>query len=94
MKCKYIITQFGAILFNEHTPHSLAASGFPKIYSAGFFTNEGQHGVPIEPHCYGESESLDIKSIPEKDIIIVKDMFETISKIKYGLLNVKDFYEE
>ena len=92
---KYIITRFGAILFNENTTHSQVAKGFPKeeIYSAGFVGVEfGTFEHKIEP--YGSSASLGIKSIPEKDRMIIEDLLKGSPLIKYTHYSVKNHYQE
>ena len=60
---KYIITDSGAILFNENTIHKQVAKGFKKVYSAGF-VNVKIMRREVEIEAYGESTSLKIKSIP------------------------------
>ena len=90
---KYIITDTGAILFNENTTHSQVAEGFDKVYSAGFVSIE--FGLfKVEVKSYGKSESLKLKSIPEKDEFIIKDLFASASEIKYYAFNVKSLYNE
>jgi hypothetical protein len=88
---KYIITDSGAILFNENTVHKQVAQGFEKIYSAGFVRVKVMHRE-IETEVYGESESLGIKSEPLIDKIIIDDLFVPVSKIKYFNMSVKGFY--
>lgn len=94
---KYIVINSGAILFNENTIHSIVAKGFMdvgmKIYSAGFVKLEYE-GISQKPTVtsYGNSDSLKIESRPELDNIVIADLFEPISKIKYNLLFVNDIY--
>lgn len=80
---KYIITDQGAMVFPESITHLAAAKGYLElkrpIYAAGFLSWQG--GVIIK--CYGESESLKIPSKPDIDVLIVEDMFATMSHIKY-----------
>jgi len=90
MILKYIITDFGAVLFNEAVTHSQVAKGFDKIYSAGFV--EIQSGIVIDAH--GRSESLNVDSQPKKDEEIISDILSNFSAIKYHLLQIKEFYEK
>ncbi|MDP2692788.1 MAG: hypothetical protein Q8O88_04080 [bacterium] len=90
MILKYIITDFGGIIFNEAITHSQVAKGFDRIYSAGFV--EIQSGIVIS--AYGRSESLNIDSQPEKDEEIISDILSNFSKIKYNLLQIKEHYEK
>lgn len=89
---KYIITDTGAILFNESTPHAQVAQGFPKVYSAGFCVLNLSKLDPTI-HCYGESTSLKIKAIPKLDEQVVADLFEEVSQIKYFGMMVKNLYK-
>lgn len=76
---KYIITDIGAILFNENTIHKQVAEGLGKVYSAGFVRIKiMRREVEIEP--YGLSDSLGIESIPIIDKIIIEDLFAPVSK--------------
>lgn len=88
---KYIITDTGAILFNENTTHKQVAEGFEKVYSAGFARIKIMRRE-VEVEAYGESTSLEMQSIPEIDKIIIDDLFAPISKIKYFNMSVKEFY--
>jgi len=92
---KYIITDTGAVLFNEQATHLMMGSGTLKckrpIYSAGFVAITFDKKIIVEP--YGESESLKIKSVPAIDKIVIEDLFNPISAIKYALMIVKDLYE-
>jgi hypothetical protein len=94
MVLKYIITNGGAILFPEEIVHSQVAEGFKKenhpIYSAGFVALDVNMNIQ---KCYGESTSLEIKSHPTQDMIVIKECFSNINSIKYGLLIVKDLYK-
>jgi hypothetical protein len=77
---KYIITDFGAILFNEATTHSMVAEGFikegKKIYSAGFcIIKDG-----FVREVYGRSESLDMESHPDIDFGVISNLFSVIAK--------------
>lgn len=85
---KYIIVDTGAILFGESTTHKQVAEGFDKVYSAGFAKIVGK-----EIKCYGESDSLKIRSIPTKDEQIIQDLFATMSLIKYFGFSVKEIYK-
>lgn len=90
---KYIITDGGAILFPEEVVHKQVAYGFKAmklpIYSAGFVKIDGEKII-----CFGESTSLDIKSKPEVDSIIIKEtIFNRINTFKYHLSHIKDFYQ-
>ena len=89
---KYIITDSGAILFNENTVHKQVAKGFKKIYSAGFVSVKIMRRE-VELDVYGRSDSLDIESLPLVDKIIIDDLFVPVSKIKYFNMSVKSFYE-
>jgi len=57
-KLKYIRTEGGFILFSEPMMHS-EVRPTAKIISAGFYSTSG--GV----QCFGESISLNLKSLPE-----------------------------
>ena len=87
---KYIIVRTGAILFNEYTTHSQVAEGFNEVYSAGFCHIDIVGTKPIE--CFGESESLGIKSIPALDTFVITDLFSKLSQIKYYAFDVDEFY--
>ena len=89
---KYIITDTGAILFNENTVHKQVAKGFKDVYSAGFVRVKISHRE-VELDVYGKSDSLDIESLPLIDKIIIEDLFSPVSKIKYFNMSVKSFYE-
>ena len=96
---KYIIVPTGAILFNEATVHIIVAHGFQElkqeILSAGFCTiefNNFSNANPIQIKCFGESESLKIASKPKIDEIVVKDLFNPVSEIKYFGMNVTELY--
>lgn len=97
---KYVITDDGAILFDEPLTHSLAAAGTKQInrpiYSAGFcnidFSNTTEDGTPhIE--CYGESVSLHLLSIPALDTIVIAALFAELNPIRYHILNVAALYK-
>ncbi len=90
---KYIITDYGAILFNENTTHSQVGTGFEKIYAAGF-VHVKMIRRDVEIDAYGRSESLNIESVPMIDKIIIEDLFVAVSKIKYLNMCVKSFYED
>ena len=90
---KYIIVDSGAILFSEMATHSIVAQGFEEIYSAGFCSIEFKSNE-VDIKCHGHSESLEIESQPEIDQIIIKDLFNPISQIKYLGMQVKPFYKE
>jgi len=90
---KYIITDDGAILFNEIATHKQVAFGFKKVYSAGFVRIKIMRRE-IEVEAYGRSDSLEIESIPLIDKIFIEDLFAPVSKIKYFNMSVKGFYED
>lgn len=97
---KYIIVKTGAILFNEGTSHIAVGHGFKEmkwdIFAAGFCViefNQMSKSNPISVKCYGESDSLKIPSIPAVDEVIVGDLFNQISQIKYFALDVKELYD-
>lgn len=91
---KYIITDFGAVLFGEKVTHLQVAKGFDKVYSAGFceikYSNTGRHEIK----CFGNSSSLKIDSIPEKDEFIILDTMAKLSHVQYLGFSIKDYYEE
>lgn len=94
---KYIITKRGAILFNEVATHIQVAHGFKesgeKIYSAGFvpwWPGMKKFGMP-----YGKSDSLKIESNPEIDFIIIGDLFNPVSRMKYfGGFDFEELYKK
>lgn len=92
MVFKYIVIQYGIILFNEHTTHSQVAKGFEKVYSAGFCEIEFNKFGEAEVKSYGASESLKLESIPEKDNVLIADFFNPVSKTKYFGFDVEGFY--
>lgn len=87
---KYIVTENGAILFNESTVHLQVAHGFKEIYSAGFVAIDLITGTATPT---GESESIGIKSIPHLDKPIIEDLFAQASKVKYFGFRVGAFYK-
>lgn len=87
---KYIIVDTGAILFNENTTHAQVAKGFDKVYAAGFVVIKN-YDVVIK--CYGGSESIGIVSIPQKDKVVIKDLLEPVSSIKYFGFSVREHYK-
>lgn len=85
---KYIITDHGAIVFNEGITQ--VANGFPKVYSAGFVTIRNGQVLKV----FGGSSSMKMKIKSQaKDRIIIADIFSPLSQIKYHLFNIKEFYE-
>lgn len=66
MKMKYVMTNHGPIIFPETIEHSAfrglhSAREERKLESAGFV-----HGIDFDnADCYGESETLKMKSRPE-----------------------------
>jgi len=77
MPIKYLIVETlgmeQVVLFSPMVSHKNAALGL-YVISAGFY-KDGK--------CYGLSESLNISSRPEQDIILVNELFE-LMKIKRG----------
>ncbi len=90
---KYIVVKTGAILFNENTTHSQVAAGFKEdeVYSAGFASINSSTG---DVKCYGNSESLKKNSIPEKDSVIIQDLFNPISQVKYFAFDIGKYYSD
>lgn len=74
-KAKYIIADGSAIVFSAVITHSTMARGMGRIDGAGFvdFTTavNSWGETIIKAVAYGESISLDIKSRPEEDSIII-----------------------
>ena len=79
-KLKYIITKDGSpILFGNATKHNEL---FPKsaIRSAGFVSIDyDREADKYIATCYGESESLGIKSMPEQDKSSIERMIDRYS---------------
>lgn len=91
---KYIITQDGALLFNDAITHKSVAPRDRKVYSAGFCNIDFYPNDEHKVICYGKSESLSIASIPIKDEYVIRDILRAYSKIKYYNFSIKNFYEE
>lgn len=89
---KYVVTNRGAIIFPELINHKDAVipSSHMKIMSAGFCKITFKCNSLPEVSCYGESVSLNVKSIPHHDNIMVKRAFDPTSK--YEFFSVETFY--
>lgn len=86
---KYIITDFGAVLFNEAVTHSQVAKGFKKVHSAGFVLLRS--GIAIK--VYGRSESLKLDSHPVEDKKVIDDILSTFSSIHYNMMDIEELYQ-
>lgn len=80
MNAKYVVIRYNLTgetiyVFPEHVTHRIFAqynAGMgDKIVSAGFVAMEND-GLLM---CYGESESIGIKSRPEEDSVLANTMF-------------------
>lgn len=93
---KYIITDAGAVLFQEPITHLQIAHGTKElkrnIYSAGFCTLDFTQNPVPDVKCFGRSNSLKLNSIPDKDKIVIEMSFNPISPLKYHFVTVKEIY--
>lgn len=78
MKMKYIVVDaVFPIVFHPGLQHVKVAANKP-VSSAGFVHINGDPDDPcaVQVDCFGESVSLDIKSDPESDTKLIKEMIE------------------
>lgn len=81
---KYIITDKGGFaIFSKNSTHIAVAKGLYGEpvgagfcnFAVGYFTNKnGAENTNINIHCYGESLSLHIKSRPEDEELINREI--------------------
>lgn len=71
-KIKYIRTQHSFIIFAEPLTHKEIANGF-EVISAGFCYWVYQNNE-YEWKCYGESVSLNLKSLEEDSSLLTKQL--------------------
>lgn len=89
---KYVITNSGAILFNNNTPHLLVAKALI-CYSAGFCKVYMNCQGIYDVQCYGISESMELDSQPEIDKEVIKDFLNPISKVQYNFMIIQELYK-
>lgn len=94
---KYIIVDTGAVLIEESNTHSLVGEGYKnrgkKIYSAGFVSIDVLDNGIVNIKCHGHSESLNIDSQPEKDKLVIADLFSQVKRIAFDCEYVKKLYD-
>ena len=75
MKGKYIIKEYGAVMFNECYNHDDFGSR-ESVKSAGFFRVQESPSEPygIKVLCWGKSVSLGKESNPEEDAKKIKQL--------------------
>jgi hypothetical protein len=80
MKGKYVIREYGAVMFNDCYNHDDFGSK-ESVQSAGFFCVTPNPKVPqgIEVTCWGESVSLKKKSDPINDAKKIKRLICNLS---------------
>ena len=88
---KYIITNEGAIIFPNSVTHKTVAGGFIKIYSAGFCKVIFDGEIKVV-EAYGNSISLNIGSIPTRDLVMLNWFFSSGSPLTYHLITIEEVY--
>lgn len=83
MKTKYIIVSDNTgmeqiVIFSQFMNHNDVARGIHgKVISAGFIAISSDNDGPVII-CYGRSESLNIDSRPDEDVLIAKEQLDII----------------